>query len=241
MNPLDYLILIIVILGALIGYKKGFLNSLINLLGTIVIIILAFYLKNPISIFLYEHFPFFTFGGIMKGITVYNIIIYEAISFLITLSIMSFIAKIVGKATGIMSKMTDPLVKTSLIGKLLGILFGLFQGFLVAFILCFIVSAFASSSSLYQKSRYCEDIIEKTPVLGSIVNDTYASIKEVYDITMEYQNMKDKEEANKKSLEVLMKYEIVSEKSAKKLQEKNKLKINNISDIINNYINEGEE
>ena len=83
MNILDYLILIIIILGALYGYKRGFLGSLINFIGTIVVIILAFYLKNPISVFLYEHFPFYNFGGFYKGISVYNILLYEGISFLI--------------------------------------------------------------------------------------------------------------------------------------------------------------
>ena len=84
MNILDYLILIIIILGALYGYKRGFIGSLINFIGTIVVIILAFYLKNPISVFLYEHFPFFKISGFYSGISVYNILIYEGISFLIT-------------------------------------------------------------------------------------------------------------------------------------------------------------
>ena len=73
MNILDYLILIIIILGALYGYKRGFIGSLINFIGTIVVIILAFYLKNPISVFLYEHFPFFKISGFYSGISVYNI------------------------------------------------------------------------------------------------------------------------------------------------------------------------
>ena len=77
MNILDYLILIIIILGALYGYKRGFIGSLINFIGTIVVIILAFYLKNPISVFLYEHFPFFKISGFYSGISVYNILIYK--------------------------------------------------------------------------------------------------------------------------------------------------------------------
>ena len=72
-------------------------------------------------------------------------------------------------------------------------------------------------------------------MLNEIVNDTYNSIKEVYDITMEYQNMEDKTEANKESLKVLLKYEIVSEKSAQKLNESGKLKINNIEDVLKKY------
>ena len=234
MNILDYLILIIIILGALIGYKRGVISSVVGLVSTLVVIILAFYLKNPISVFLYEHFPFFTFTGKLKGITVYNIIIYEAISFLITLSILSFIIKILGKITGVAGRF-DGSLNIGLFRRILGLLFGLVQGYLMVFFICFIVSAFCATSSLYLNSKYCEMVIEKTPLLNDIVNDTYNSIKEVYDITMEYQNMEDKTEANKESLKVLLKYEIVSEKSAQKLNESGKLKINNIEDVLNKY------
>ena len=133
MNILDYLILIIIILGALYGYKRGFIGSLINFIGTIVVIILAFYLKNPISVFLYEHFPFFKISGFYSGISVYNILIYEGISFLITLSILSFIFKIISKITGLVGKLTLGIFSEGLIGRILGLIFGLFQGFLITF------------------------------------------------------------------------------------------------------------
>ena len=233
MNVLDYLILIVLLLAALVGYRKGFINSLVNLGGTIVIIVLAFYLKNPISIFLYEHFPFFTFSGNLKGITVYNIIIYEAFSFILTITILSFLARIIGKITGLTTSLIGDKAPT-LFGRILGAIFGLIEGYIISFLICFIVTMFAANSSLYTKSNYCDDIVTKTPILNNIVKNTYQSIKEVYEITMNYQNMADKEEANKKSLEVLLKYEIISKESAQKLIENDKLKINNFNDILNN-------
>lgn len=241
MNILDYIIIIIIILGALYGYKKGFIGSLISLVGSIVIIILAFYLKNPISVFLYEHFPFFNIGGFFKGISVYNILIYEGISFVIMLTILSIIFKIISKITGIVGKLTLGILSEGLVGKLLGLVFGLLQGFLIAFFICFIFSTFASTAKIYQESSYGDQIVSKTPFLSDIVEDTYLSIKNVYDITKEYQNTLDKEEANKKCLEVLLKYEIISKESAEKLSDNGKLNINNIKDIIDQNNNSTEE
>ena len=237
MNILDYLILIIIILGALYGYKRGFIGSLINFIGTIVVIILAFYLKNPISVFLYEHFPFFKISGFYSGISVYNILIYEGISFLITLSILSFIFKIISKITGLVSKLTLGIFSEGLIGRILGLIFGLFQGFLIAFFICFLFSTFSNTAKIYQESKYGNQIVSKTPFLSDVVEKTYLSIKNVYDITLEYQNSSDKEEANKKCLEVLLKYEIISKESAEKLSNNGKLGIKNIKDVINNNQN----
>ena len=73
MKIVDIVILIIILLGAVIGFKRGFTRSLVSALGFIVIAILAYFLKNPLSILLYENLPFFKFGGILKGVTVLNI------------------------------------------------------------------------------------------------------------------------------------------------------------------------
>ena len=120
-----------------------------------------------------------------------------------------------------------------LISLKIAFLFGLFQGFLIAFFICFLFSTFASTAKIYQDSKYGNQIVSKTPFLSNVVEKTYLSIKNVYDITLEYQNSSDKEEANKKCLEVLLKYEIISKESAEKLSNNGKLGIKNIKDVIN--------
>lgn len=229
MNLLDYLIIIIIILSALTGFKRGFLKSLINFVGTIIVIILAFYLKNPISVFLYEHFPFFNLSGIMNGISIYNVILYEAFSFLITLLVLSIGLRLVVTISGILSKLTLGLLDKGIIGRLLGTLFGILKGYIIVFFLCFILATFAHSGKLYQNSNYADTIVSKTPILTNTVSKTYNSIKEVYETI---NNTKDKEEANEKCLEILLKYEIISEESAKKLADAGKINIKNIDEII---------
>ena len=55
MNILDYLIIAVLIISLLVGFKKGVLNCLVTFIGTLAVIVLAFYLKNPVSIFLYNN------------------------------------------------------------------------------------------------------------------------------------------------------------------------------------------
>ena len=89
MNIVDILILIFLGFGALIGFKKGFTNQLVSLIGIFAIIILSFILKNPVSVFLYNNLPFINFGGIFKDLTVVNILFYEMIAFFVIFFILT--------------------------------------------------------------------------------------------------------------------------------------------------------
>ena len=101
---LDIIILIFLAFGALLGFKRGFTRQLVALVGLVVIIILSFLLKNPISVLLYNNLPFFNLGGVFKDITILNILIYEAIAFLIVFSILSIVYKILIRITNIFEK-----------------------------------------------------------------------------------------------------------------------------------------
>ena len=100
----DAIIILFLLMGALIGFKRGVIQSATMFLGIIFVIILAYYLKNPLSEFMYTHFPFFEFSGALKGVTVLNILIYEAIAFLIVFFVLDAILQIAIRATGILEK-----------------------------------------------------------------------------------------------------------------------------------------
>ena len=138
MSILDYIIIGILIISALIGFKKGFISSIVTFIGTFLVIILAFYLKNPISSFLYNNLPFINLGGKATGMTILNILIYEGISYLITLVILSFIMGIIIKISGIFSKIVNASIILTLPSKLLGLICGLVEGIILAFIIYYL-------------------------------------------------------------------------------------------------------
>ena len=84
MNLLDIFVIIFILLGALVGFKRGFTKELTEAVGFIVIVILAYIFKNPLSVFFYEHMPFLNVG-FLKGAEVLNILMYEILAFLVVL------------------------------------------------------------------------------------------------------------------------------------------------------------
>ncbi|MFA7064883.1 MAG: CvpA family protein [Bacilli bacterium] len=233
MNIIDYLIIIIIVLAILNGFRQGIINSVVTFIGTLLVFILAFYLKNPVSSFLYEHLPFFTLGGKFAGVTVFNILIYEAISYLITISLLAIILRIIAKVTGAVNSLINATLVLGFPSKILGSLVGLFQGYILVFLLVFILSLISGTATKVNESKYAGIIMEKTPVLSEVVGDTYNSVNEVYKIVNKDNINKD--EANLDSLDVLLKYEILSCKSADKLINKGKLTTPGAVSVVDKY------
>ena len=104
MNVVDVIIIALLILGGVAGFKAGVIKKLTDFIGMFVVIILAFYLKNYISVIMYENLPFFNFFGLINGIDALNILLYEVIAFLVIFIALLFVLKVVLMLTGLVEK-----------------------------------------------------------------------------------------------------------------------------------------
>ena len=78
------IIIIVILIGDIVaGYKKGFLESGVIFLKTLIAMLVAYFLKSPLSNYLYLNFPLFELDGIFKGVSAVSILIYEAIAFFV--------------------------------------------------------------------------------------------------------------------------------------------------------------
>lgn len=232
LNIIDVIILLFLLMGAVIGYKRGAIQTIATLIGTLLIIVLAYYLKNPLSVLMYTYLPFFKLGGVFKGITVINILIYEAIAFFLVLSILSILLSVLLKVTGIISKIVDHSIILTLPSKLIGILIGFLEAYIFLFILLFLFSQFSFSQVVLKESKYTDIILTKTPFTKGFQNS--------YNVFKEISKMNDKEQEKKdyEALNLLLKYEIITPENADKLVKKGKINISKADELIKKY--EGE-
>lgn len=236
MKIVDIVILIIILLGAVIGFKRGFTRSLVSALGFIVIAILAYFLKNPLSILLYENLPFFKFGGILKGVTVLNIALYELLAFVIVLAILGVALKILMVATSVFEKILKMTIILGIPSKIMGAVVGALEAFVIVFISLYALSLPIFNISIVNDSNWKDMILNKTPILSAFSKDTMQVIDEFAGIKEKYKdNNKNAEEFNKEVLDLFLKYDVVKVSSIDKLVEKGKLQINNIEEILMKY------
>lgn len=228
MNVADIVILIALLLGALAGFKAGVIKKTADFLGTFIIIILAFYLKNDLSVIMYENLPFFNFGGFIKGIEAINILLYEALAFIIVFLGLLFILKVVLLVTGLIEKILKATVILSIPSKILGIVVGTIEMYVYVFIVLVILTLPIFKVPYVRESKLADFMLNNTPILSGISEEMIDIYGTVYNIVIEKDN-KTNEELNEEVLTFLIEKQVLSKSSAKRLVEQNKVHINDTS------------
>ena len=236
MNIVDLVIIIFILFGAVLGFKRGFTKALVSALGFIIIVVLAFLLKNPISVFFYENLPFFPFGGVLKGVTVLNIALYEILAFVVALAILGIVLKVISVATSVFEKVLNATIILGIPSKLAGAVVGLLENFVIVFVVLYICTLPIINLNILNESKYKDKILNNTPILSSFVGDSMTVVNEFAGIKDKYNdNNSSAEEFNKEVLDLFLKYDVVKISSIDKLVEKGKLRINNIEEILMKY------
>ena len=228
MNVVDVIIIALLILGGVAGFKAGVIKKLTDFIGMFVVIILAFYLKNYISLIMYENLPFFNFFGLINGIDALNILLYEVIAFLVIFIALLFVLKVVLMLTGLVEKILKATVILSIPSKLLGIVVGVIEMYVYLFLILVIVSLPIFDSSFLKDSKMNNFILNNTPVLSGVSEEIIDIYGDVYNIIDNRKN-KTNEQLNEEILKVLIDKKVVTKESAKKLVDKNKIHINDKS------------
>lgn len=233
MNILDAVIIIAIILGFIDGYRKGVIGSVVSLIGTILIFLLAFYLKNPIAEFFYTYLPFNPFK-LFGDYIIFNILLYEALAFLIVFAILFAIFKVILKVTKLVEKVLKLTIIFGFISKLLGGILGIIESYIIVYLLLFVFSQPFINITGIDNSKLADTIMTKTPILTNVTKDINEASDKINDLKISYKG-KDMDKFNYESMDILLKYDIISIDSTKKLQEKDKLNIKDLDKLINKY------
>ena len=228
----DVIIILSLLMGMIVGFKRGVFKSAVMFIGTILVLIIAFYLKNPLSKLMYTYLPFF---NIWNGVKIFNIFLYEAIAFLIVYLILMTILQVLIKATGIFEKILKFTIVLGIPSKILGAIFGLFESYIFIFLILFVGSRLSFLAPMINESKVADFVMTKSPIISNITNDYYLAFEEIYSLKEKYDNTSNKDEYNKEALDILLKYKLITTESASKLVEKGKLDFNGAKEIIESY------
>lgn len=235
LNIIDIIIIVFILLGALVGFKRGVTKQLVSCLGLIAVVILSFLLKNPVSIFLYEHLPFFKFGGLLKGVTVLNILLYEVIAFLVVFAILMVALKLLLLATTLFEAILKATIVLSIPSKIMGAIVGILENFIITFIILYVLMLPIINIDITKDSNLGNKILKSTPILSGMVDKSFVVIEEFTALKEKYESATNANEFNLETLDLFLKYDIITINSVDRLVEKNKLVIDNIDIVLKKY------
>ena len=236
MNIIDIIIILFLILGAYIGFKQGFTKSLVSFLGILFVAIIAYFLKNPVSEFLMSFCPFFNFGGIIKGVTVLNIAIYEIIAFILVFSILIIALKALLLATGILETILKFTIILGIPSKILGSIVGIIKHYVIIFfVLYFLSMPNFVDVEFIKNSNYREPILRNTPLLSNVAESTLKVLDEFKGLSDKYTDTENSNEFNLETLDLFLKYKVVTVDTVKKLENNGKIDVKGMDRVISKY------
>lgn len=234
MNIVDVVIILIILCGAAIGFKRGVIKELVMTVGFLLVFVISFYLKNPVAELLSAFLPFFEFSGVIKGVTVLNIILYQMVAFLIVFSIIMVIFKILLTISGVIEKILKFTIILGIPSKILGAIVGAIEGFIIAFVVVFVLNQPMLDVGIIQSSKYKDKILD-TPILTNIVSSVGDTINDVYQLMESDKYKKDKDAFNREAIDIMLEHKMISAGYVEKLIDYGKLKVPGIDSVLNEY------
>ena len=237
MNILDIVIALVLIMSAIIGFKRGAIKEVVSLVGIIIVFILAFSLKGVLGNVLCKWLPFFNFAGNLEGVTVLNILLYQLIALLIIYSLLFSVYMIVVKISGIVQKIVHMTIVLWLPSKVIGAVVAFITGYVMVFVVLLALLIPLKDTDIFKNSKFANYIVYDTPILASSSENISTSINEIYELGEDLSKGDiSKNEANVKTMDILLKYKVVSAETARELVVLDKLDgISGLDKVIEKY------
>ena len=236
-NLIDAFIVLFIIMGCIVGFKNGAIKEGTKFIGLFVVIIISFMLKDKLMVLFYENLPFFNFFGIIRGLDAINILFYQLLSFLVIFIAFMFVLKVLIVVTGLVEWLLKMTVFLSFPSKILGLVVGAIEFYVYLFIGLYILNMPVFNLTFVSESNLGQKILEDTPILSGLVDDTV----EVYgDVANIIRNRGDKsnKEINTFVLATLLDNKLITIDSARELVESNKIIIEDNS-LLDQYQDNG--
>ena len=161
-------------------------------------------------------------------IQVLNILFYELLAFVIIASVLTIVYRLILGLTGIIEKVLKATVILSIPSKILGFFVGLIENYIWVYLFLFILTLPVINIKQIYDSKTAVFIMEKTPILSKYTDKTIDIYNDLYAI-IDSNGEKTNEQVNEEAMDLMLKYEIITKESAKKLIDKNKVNVNDDS------------
>lgn len=237
MSIIDIGIILFILCFILIGAKQGLIKTGVSLVVLVIIFVISYVFKEHIGNFLCKYLPFFNFSGNIKGLVSLNILIYQLAGFFIILGVLMGVYTIIMTLTGWIQKLVNMTILLKLPSSIGGGIIGLIEGYLVTFLILLIAMIPMQTMTLLKESKLADFILNKTPIVSESTSDLTKSASEIYSLVDQVTNKKiDINEANLKSIDIMIRYKVITPHTVEQLIVLDKLEdVVGLDHVLNRY------
>ena len=233
-NIVDIIIVLVLALWGIYGFKRGFVKQGVMTIGTVLMFIIAFYLKNPVAEFLSLTLPFIKIPGLL-GIEALNILFYQIISFIIVVSILEIVLNLLIKLSGIIETLLKFTIIFGLPSKILGFILGVVEAIVIVYVVLVFLSQPMFNLKVFNDSKLTPTILNNVPGLSNVASGIVETFTDVYELTDKYSRTNDSAGYTRDAIDIMLKHKVIDVEYVEKLVEQNKVTANGINNVLNNY------
>lgn len=233
-NIVDIIIVLVLALWGIYGFKRGFVKQGVMTIGTVLMFIIAFYLKNPVAEFLSLTLPFIKIPGLL-GIEALNILFYQIISFIIVVSILEIVLNLLIKLSGIIETLLKFTIIFGLPSKILGFILGVVEAVVIVYVVLVFLSQPMFNLKVFNDSKLTPTILNNVPGLSNVASGIVETFTDVYELTDKYSRTNDSTGYTRDAIDIMLKHKVIDVEYVEKLVEQNKVTASGIDNVLNNY------
>ncbi len=222
MNIVDIVVILILLCGLVVGFKRGVIKQTVKFVGSIAVFAGAFIFKTPVAMFLHNNFPFINFNGLSS----LNILLYEIIAFVLLLIVFGIILKLLTLISGWIEKLFRMTIILSIPSKILGAVVGFFEAYLMVFVLMLILSTPIINIKIVNESYSKDYILNKTPILSDLSSNIISTFTEIWEL----RNSEEKDNLDQQIYEILENNKFITKENITKLIESGKIKSEDVEE-----------
>jgi len=228
-NIVDYVILGLIGIFALMGLVRGIRISLVRVGVIILAIILAYTIKDYAVEWLIEFMPFYAWQEPFKSIPTINILFYNAVAFGLIFIIIAAVLAMITSAE-IFDYIYNSKAIYIVLDKLFGMLVGAVEGLFMAFAVVSILSQLAPTFMLTFESKYGDVILERTPIVRNVLAKSTNASEDIYTLVDKYDQLglSDRDAFNLEVLQISVRRKIISTNKAQYLIDNERINISGI-------------
>ncbi len=219
----DIVFILFILMGFIAGWHNGFTKQIVSTIGFIVVLVLAYVMKNYLSTIFYTYLPFIHFTGKLSGVSSINILLYEILSFIIMFCLFMAIFKVIVRLTSAFEKFLNMTIILGIPSKILGGICGILEYYVLSFIIIYFLSLPTFDLRAVEESRMKQFMLDHTPVLSDVCQNTLEVYDEINNLKDEYENEEDKTKLDHEILMALKEHDFINQENIDRLVESGKI------------------
>jgi len=224
-SVLDIIIILLILMFAIEGFKNGIIKEGVSFVGTVAIFIISYSFKGMVGNELCKFLPFLNFSGSLKGLVSLNILIYQLVGFFLIFIILYGLFHIIVFASKLLQKVIDFTIILTIPSKIAGLVIGLVKGYLIVFILLLVLIIPLGNNDLFKGSFLMDKILYNTPFISKQTNDITKSVTDTSDLIKKINKKKiSTNEANLELINSMLNYKVIDKHTLEQIIVLDKLK-----------------